>query len=464
MDMFTLNAANKNAERLVAGLASGVKSHEVDNENGSIKFNFNDGSSTTLQVQTPQAKVEKAVNAYLGEKGINDILESESIEVVGNNLFNIEDNETEYKGVTIKVENNVITMQGEYTGTTNSSNIEIGSFTFNEDMSLYVSWWDVTGATVFAIRGDDLNLNFNVTEDSVNGNIRNFTAGTKYTVYVKINKTTTPTYINPSSFAPMLSSFKPTEYESYQVVTNSNRTITDNFRNMMIDSLNQFKGKKLINFGDSIAYGAGNDGVSYAHIIAKKLGMSCMSFAKGGATVCQSLLTTNNVVDQVDSCTTENPDIILVEGGTNDISKDEFERSLGEMVSMEISTAWTDSITDDSKTTVAGSLEYIFKTLKGKYPNAIIMYISVHKMSSRKITRQKTVHDLFKEICDKWSIPFIDVYEKGGMNTFLANMCLAYTQDTYNAGTGDATHPNGDGYNTFYVPMIMNEIKKHMEV
>ena len=68
MDMFTLNAANKNAERLVAGLASGVKSHEVDNENGAIKFNFNDGSSTTLQVQTPQAKVEKAVNAYLDEE------------------------------------------------------------------------------------------------------------------------------------------------------------------------------------------------------------------------------------------------------------------------------------------------------------------------------------------------------------------------------------------------------------
>ena len=67
MDMFTLNAANKNAERLVAGLASGVKSHEVDNENGAIKFNFNDGSSTKLQVQTPQAKVEKAVNAYLTE-------------------------------------------------------------------------------------------------------------------------------------------------------------------------------------------------------------------------------------------------------------------------------------------------------------------------------------------------------------------------------------------------------------
>lgn len=68
MDIFTLNAANKNAEKLVAGLASGVKSHEVDNENGTIKFNFNNGSSTTLQVQTPQAKVEKAVNAYLAEK------------------------------------------------------------------------------------------------------------------------------------------------------------------------------------------------------------------------------------------------------------------------------------------------------------------------------------------------------------------------------------------------------------
>lgn len=65
MDLFTLNAANKNAERLVAGLASGVKSHKVDNENGTITFQFNDGSSTTLQIQTPQAKVEKAVITYL---------------------------------------------------------------------------------------------------------------------------------------------------------------------------------------------------------------------------------------------------------------------------------------------------------------------------------------------------------------------------------------------------------------
>lgn len=73
MDIFTLNAANKNAEKLVAGLASGVKSHEVDNENGTITFHFNDGSETTMQVQTPQAKVEKAVNAYLAKNGLSGI-------------------------------------------------------------------------------------------------------------------------------------------------------------------------------------------------------------------------------------------------------------------------------------------------------------------------------------------------------------------------------------------------------
>ena len=94
MDMFTLNAANKNAERLVAGLASGVKSHEVDNENGAIKFNFNDGSSTTLQVQTPQAKVEKAVNAYLAENSIGGT--TKVINVMSNNIANCKiDGETD---------------------------------------------------------------------------------------------------------------------------------------------------------------------------------------------------------------------------------------------------------------------------------------------------------------------------------------------------------------------------------
>ena len=73
MDIFTLNAANKNAEKLVAGLASGIESHEVDNEKCAITFKFNNGSSTTMQVQTPAAKVEKAVNAYLGEKDTANI-------------------------------------------------------------------------------------------------------------------------------------------------------------------------------------------------------------------------------------------------------------------------------------------------------------------------------------------------------------------------------------------------------
>lgn len=68
MDIFTLRSAQAYAENLVAGAISGVATTTVDEENNAITMNFNNGESATLTIQTPQAKVDAAVNAYLGEK------------------------------------------------------------------------------------------------------------------------------------------------------------------------------------------------------------------------------------------------------------------------------------------------------------------------------------------------------------------------------------------------------------
>ncbi len=67
MDMETLHAANKYADKITAGMASGIKSHTVDEENNSITFHFNNGDSVAMKINTPMKDVEKAVNVYLAE-------------------------------------------------------------------------------------------------------------------------------------------------------------------------------------------------------------------------------------------------------------------------------------------------------------------------------------------------------------------------------------------------------------
>ena len=68
MDMESIAVAQAYAEELLAGVTSGVVSHSVDEENNAVTLNFADGTSTTMTISTPQAKVDKAVNAYLGEE------------------------------------------------------------------------------------------------------------------------------------------------------------------------------------------------------------------------------------------------------------------------------------------------------------------------------------------------------------------------------------------------------------
>lgn len=67
MDMETLHAANKYADKITAGMASGIKSHTVDEENNSITFHFNNGDSVAMKINTPMKDVEKAVNVYLAK-------------------------------------------------------------------------------------------------------------------------------------------------------------------------------------------------------------------------------------------------------------------------------------------------------------------------------------------------------------------------------------------------------------
>ena len=229
----------------------------------------------------------------------------------------------------------------------------------------------------------------------------------------------------------------PEKYEPYKY----------KFKNILNDELNSnpLQGKILFNFGDSIAAGDGNNGKGYAELLAEKYGMNVTDYAKGGATLGSN--TTNNITTQVDNAITtgRSPDYILLNGGTNDI--------VNSTVLGSIASDFT--LANIDKTTTSGGLEYCFNKLKGAFPDAKIVFVSVHKMSSRDYTKQTECQKRCIEICEKWGVPVADIGNKGNLNTFISSM-HKYTNPTTSQPNGDRTHPNQLGYEKFYLPIIYN--------
>lgn len=215
------------------------------------------------------------------------------------------------------------------------------------------------------------------------------------------------------------------------------------------------EGKTLLNFGDSIAAGARNtygDGLtaqSYGVQIAQRNGMTYINRAVGGAKLSRQI-DTNNICAQVDAAIADGLiiDRILAEGGTNDISSNCTQGT--------ITNGYNDTF--DQNTSV-GALEYCFSRIREVWPHAKVLFVRVHNMSSRDATKQKNLGNALLDVCRKWSIPFVDLYSEGGMNTNLLNVRNMYCNWTYTPETGDGTHPNTLGYSTWYVPPIEGKMK-----
>lgn len=215
-------------------------------------------------------------------------------------------------------------------------------------------------------------------------------------------------------------------------------------------SLKLIKGrvaKVIYNFGDSIAAGDGNGGVGYADLVAQKYGMLCVDQATGGSTLSkvngQSMV---SVLDRITEASPTPPDVIYLEGASNDYTEYRVTGTMSDKYDF----AGVYDIT-----TYAGALETAIYNLMAKYPGVPIIWIYSHQQNSRNSKTNGTVtvdygtmHDLSIEICKKWSVSVVDMYNEGGLNTTFTAHRTTYTNNS------DGTHPNANGYNLFYVPKI----------
>ena len=207
-------------------------------------------------------------------------------------------------------------------------------------------------------------------------------------------------------------------------------------------------GKVLLSFGDSIMAGDGNNGKGIADYIAEKYGMELRDYSNGGATM--GVTGNNDIYTQIKTAINEveNADVIIFNGGTNDIVNIGGDTSIDTDPTVPIGSL-VDSIFSvenlANTSTFSGAMELGISKLLEKYPNAIIIYIRVHQMGSRNQNLQVLYGERAIEICKRWGIEFVNIYDSF-QSRFPVKMRTEFLSDY--------THPNENGYEKKYLPKI----------
>ena len=268
-----------------------------------------------------------------------------------------------------------------------------------------------------------VNIKFGVVVIPINDIPSKFNVGKKYTGYMLNQLICTN---NMWAFGTNISKIKLAQYYRFRK--------------------NKLYGKSLFVVGDSVAFGFGSGGKSYADIIAEKNKMSMKKVAVSGTTFAKRDGLTNSILEQVQTMD-KMYDYVLIEGGFNDYFQKDKGVAIGTMPKNMNSSR-------DDKTTY-GALDSICLWLKQKYPSSKLLFVVPHKI----MTNTGVLDDGFypylqaiRNVCEKYSISYADIALKGGCTPFYQEF-----RDTY--FSGDGIHPNLEGYESFYVPRIEAEME-----
>lgn len=222
---------------------------------------------------------------------------------------------------------------------------------------------------------------------------------------------------------------------------------------------NNLDGKKIAFVGDSIMEGYGNDEKSFEYYFKRALPNSdLINVAKGGATISTnspSHLVIKNQIDEI----TGAPDIILFEGGANDII-DYAIGFLDKSLEKEIGTVDVNSQNPSNENTVMADFEDLIISLKLKFPDAKLGFLQIFLIDDTTIDnitldeskkpeirqRRDELYAQIKIACEKWNVYYIDVSDK------FIETGTHYRQD-------DWIHINEIGYKRL-TPYILEKLKE----
>ena len=220
-----------------------------------------------------------------------------------------------------------------------------------------------------------------------------------------------------------------------------------------VESTSPLKGKKMLFMGDSISYGSG-DGVSpfrtgraWAGRIADRTGAIVTNASVSGAKA--SYINGDDkakwLYTQFDQNKKEQYDVIVMHGGVNDARHN---RTIGKILD-------TDNATElnQAKNTYIGGLQLLFYNVKKEQPNAKLFFIANHHLDGHNTGNAKNMapyFDMAKQLCEKYGIIFIDLYNNKELNDKLETTTTKYLPDTL--------HLNAAGYEII-TPYILEAIE-----
>lgn len=220
-----------------------------------------------------------------------------------------------------------------------------------------------------------------------------------------------------------------------------------------IDTLRILKGKTILSFGDSIMYGDGNSGVGLAELMSQRYGTKTIDYSKGGSTFGVAS-GREQISDQILRSLQNNDtaDIILLNGGTNDMRK---------VKCGEISEDF--HYEEHGRKYFCSGMEYALGLIKENFENVPLVYIRAHNMTFSLERNELHYGKTALDICEKWEVAVADVFSDTDFNTHNEDMKYDYTFHSKVQAYGDSVHPNRMGYYKYYVPITVEKIKGFFE-
>ncbi len=204
-----------------------------------------------------------------------------------------------------------------------------------------------------------------------------------------------------------------------------------------------FDNKIFLFSGDSITYGANwrptpddHSTTGWRKLVQEKYpAAKTYGYGVGGTTIAVRENRTDSIYERISTMYAEHPDAdyIILQGGINDCWNSV---PLGA-----ISDGYADTL---DVTTFCGAMEKMLKESILNWKGGKIGFICTYKIkgADNSAWNFKSYIDKAKEICDKWSVPYCDLYNGSGL-------CLKL-DDIANAYSDGGTHVNKLGYRIIF--------------
>lgn len=198
----------------------------------------------------------------------------------------------------------------------------------------------------------------------------------------------------------------------------------------------QLKGKTAIFFGDSITHAA----KSWAYQIHKNYGALTTNAGVSGASLSTGR-PTNRIVTQIENNKDGDYEYVILHGGVNDAWSKVDVGTVSD--SFEVANFDID--------TYAGGLEEAIYYISKYFPNAKVGYIVNYATPLATVGNcadMTAYFDMGKKICDKWNIPYIDLYSANvpGTDISYSYDILEMDKGTYGSSGPTDVHINEAGY------------------